>query len=155
MLHFRRRVLQLVWGIGLVVMLWSCRPTHLSSWQTYHNARYGFEFLYPSHWIALPMPENRDGQAFSDPQNPDAEIRGFAGEHLPNIPEAKTLGKPNFTTEQGVKGRLKVRVDQNISTMTLMLSQGGVHYTWQGKSQSDRFADYYRFFYYIAIKYRI
>jgi hypothetical protein len=95
--NYRRRFAfaQLAYGAALMVVLFSCRSLDLSAsktWSTYDNRRYGFEFLYPSNWVASPMPDNLDGRAFSDPHNPTAEIRGWAGSQLPEIsPELQVL----------------------------------------------------------------
>lgn len=61
----------------------------------------------------------------------------------------------NFTTEQGLTGKLRVEINPDISLMTLTLSQGNVSYHWQGQCNSEQFADYYRFFYYVARQYRL
>jgi len=169
----------------LVVMLSSCRSSNLgsqNSWNTYRNPRYNFEFPYPSNWVPFPIPENRDGLAFRDPQNPSFEIRGWAanklsgtnappssgemyeGEHHlnfgtsspQNIPKALPQSQQqNFKTEQGVTGKLQVEIDPDTSLMTLTLSQGKVLYNWQGRCNSEKFADCYRFFDYVARQYRL
>jgi hypothetical protein len=158
------------------LLLLSCRATDFElpdRWSTYHNPRYDFEFPYPSNWIPAPMPDNLDGRAFRDPQNPTAEIRGWATNRLSGIlngiEEDGTSALPhdffpgtadgqppqNFTTEQGVTGKLQVNIDRQTSAMTLTLTQGLVRYSWQGECQSEQFAQYYRFFNYIARQYRI
>ncbi len=169
----------------LALMLLSCQPSNLGSsgsWSTYRNQRYNFEFPYPSNWVSVPMPDNGDGRAFRDPQNPTTEIRGWAANQLPesvtprsskglyegrhrleNKPlslngKAKDLPNfqpPNFTTEQGLKGNLEVEVGSDISVMRLTLSQGKVQYNWQGQCDNKKFPSYYRFFYYVASQYRI
>lgn len=110
------------------------------------------------------MPDNRDGRAFRDPQNPNIEIRGWAANNLAesNAPSQEgTLKQPessqqqNFITEQGLTGKLRVEVGSDLSLMTLSLSQGNVLYSWQGQSESEQFADYYRFFNYVARQYRL
>ena len=50
---------------------------------------------------------------------------------------------------------LVVEVGQQVSSMTLTLTQGQVKYYWQGQSNSQEFQNYYRLFYYIAQQYRI
>ncbi|MBD0362819.1 MAG: hypothetical protein ICV55_08630, partial [Coleofasciculus sp. C3-bin4] len=70
----------------LALMLSSCQVSNfdsLGSWSTYHNQRYNFKFPYPSNWVSVPMPDNGDGRAFRDPQNPTTEIRGWAANQLP------------------------------------------------------------------------
>lgn len=173
------------WGLGqfaliapLVVIISSCGISELSSpssWETYRNPRYNFEFPYPSNWQALPMPENLDGQVFGDPHNPSLEIRGWAklqqtavspttGINSSGIEtqSPKTTGgetvssqQQNFTTNQGFRGKMQVEIGTQISSMKLTLSQGEIVYNWQGQSQSETFADYYRFFYEIASQYRL
>jgi hypothetical protein len=145
-----------------LVFLISCRSFETSppgNWQTYRNPRYNFEFPYPSNWIAEPPPDNQDGQAFHDPQNSQAEIRGWAGHQIKPIakPKSGTLPslKPNFTTEQGLPGELQVNIGPEISSMKLVLEQGNIRYNWQGRSPSQQFDDYYRFFYYSAKQYRV
>lgn len=144
-------------------MLSGCPPSNNQSatWQTYQNPRYGFEFLYPSNWVPAPMPDNRDGQTFSDPQNPAVRIIGVAGHRLPEIKLSSNQKHPpkstqqNFTTQQGRTGKLQVDLGADFSSMTLTLTQEGIHYYWRGQSPSQQFANYYRFFYYIASQYRL
>ncbi|MBD2003933.1 hypothetical protein H6F63_12085 [Trichocoleus sp. FACHB-40] len=153
-----------IYAIALMMMLWGCRATDNQSatWKIYNNPRYDFEFPYPSNWIAAPMPDNRDGRAFRDPQNPEVEILGVAGASLPEIELAPpgqkhphTSMQQNFTTQQGISGKLQVELRSDISLMRLTLIQGRIRYYWQGRSPSGQFDDYYRFFYYVAGQYRI
>ncbi|HEY9901107.1 MAG TPA: hypothetical protein V6D43_01540 [Candidatus Sericytochromatia bacterium] len=151
----------------LVALLLGCRSSNLgsqSSWNIYRNPRYRFEFPYPRAWLAFPMPDNRDGRAFRDPQNQNAEIRGWAGNQLSQIKTSSPNSTPkappktqqqNFSTEQGLTGKLQVEIGLDISLMTLTLRQREVVYNWQGKCESKQFADYYRFFYYVASQYRL
>lgn len=151
----------------LIFLLFSCHALNFNipnSWTTYRNPRYGFEFPYPSNWQPFPMPDNRDGRAFRDPQNPSVEIRGWAANNLSGIQSSSSntsatqSPKPqsqNFTTDQGMTGQLKVKVGSDISLMTLTLSQDKVLYNWQGQCESQKFADYYRFFNYVASQYRL
>jgi len=151
----------------LVILLLGCHSSNLRSqsrWNNYRNPRYGFEFPYPSNWIAFPIPDNRDGRAFRDPQNPKAEIRGWAGNQLSEPKTSSPHSQPkalprtqrqNFTTAQGLTGKLQVDIDSDTSLMTLTLSQRQVQYNWQGQCNSQQFADYYRFFYYVASQYRL
>jgi hypothetical protein len=145
-------------------MLWGCRASDTQSptWRTYKNPRYSFEFPYPSTWVAAPMPDNRDGRAFRDPQDPEVEILGVAGDRLPEIELAPSGQKnphqfmqQNFTTQQGVTGKLYVELRSDISLMRLTLIQGRIRYYWQGRAPSKEFSNYYRFFYYVAGQYRI
>ncbi|OCR02774.1 hypothetical protein BCD67_18095 [Oscillatoriales cyanobacterium USR001] len=158
-------------GVVLVATLLGCSSSAVQSgsWEIYRNARYGFEFPYPDNWVAGEAPVNGDGQVFSDRQNPALEMRGWAGYNLVgdvgkegkniknnknNIDSPKPL-QENFTTEQGVVGELKVELGDRVSSMTLTLVRGDVRYNFQGKAPSKQFADYYKFFYYVASQYRI
>lgn len=153
--------------LPLVLILLSCRAVNLdaqSSWNTYRNPRYDFEFPYPSNWTPFPIPDNRDGRAFRDPQNPNFEIRGWAADILSALQASSPNSAPkdlaetqqqNFTTDQGLTGKLQVEIGTDTSLMTLTLSQEKVLYNWQGQCESQQFADYYRLFYYIARHYRL
>ena len=149
--------------IALLIILWGCTANDFNAgaiaWKTYSNSRYGFEFPYPSNWTSLAAPANDDGIAFFSPQDNSVEIRGWASQQLPNSivtdQESVKKIKPNFQTAQGVSGVLVVEVDQQVGSMTLTLTQSQVKYYWQGRSKSQEFQNYYRFFYYIAQQYRI
>jgi len=140
----------------LLFLLSSCSVSQ-NRWNTYQNPRYQFEFPYPSNWETLTMPSNLDGEAFRDPDNPSVEIRGWA--QLPDTESSSSnstsTDSPNFTTEQGVTGQLRVEVGVDTSLMSLTLNQGQVEYHWQGQADSEQFADYYRFFNYIASQYQL
>jgi hypothetical protein len=147
--------------LALLGLLWGCSVPgfHPSSttWKTYKNSRYDFEFPYPSNWNALLPPGNNDGIIFVAPQK-DVEMRGWAGNRLPesiSTAKVKTKTNTNFKTAQGVSGVLMVEVGQEVSSMTLTLSRERVKYYWQGRSKSQDFQNYYRLFYYIAQQYRI
>ncbi len=150
-------------AIAILLILYGCSaPSFINSgvtWKTYSNSRYGFEFLYPSTWTSLPPPENNDGIAFVSPQNTRVEIRGWAGNRLPDSiitdKNAKKTINPNFKTNQGVFGVLEVEVGSQESSMILTLTKGQVKYYWQGRSPASEFSNYYRVFYYIAQEYRI
>lgn len=158
---------KLATGIVLALILWSCLPGELGSsvtWKTYQNERYGFEFPYPSDWIASAPPSNRDGQAFRQRQNPAVEIRGWASHQLPvDVAKGQESASPNqiqplqanFTTEQGLEGLLQVDIGEEMSSMTLTLEYRDIRYNWQGRSPSEDFSDYYRFFQYVASRYRV
>ncbi|MHC5610467.1 MAG: hypothetical protein ACYTXA_05475 [Nostoc sp.] len=149
--------------IALLIILWGCTANDFHAgaiaWKTYRNSRYGFEFPYPSNWTSLAAPANDDGIAFISLQDNSVEIRGWASQQLPNSivtdQESMKKIKPNFQTTQGVAGVMVVEVDQRVGSMTLTLTQSQVKYYWQGRSKSQEFPDYYRFFYYIAQQYRI
>lgn len=147
-------------SIALVLTMCGCQPaTNTPTWQTYTNDRYNFEFLYPSNWKALPPPDNNDGQAFVAPQNSQVQIRGWAGNNLPQWhlqqQGAKTTTNSNFKTTQGVSGQLTVEVGKDLSSMTLKITKGQIHYYWQGQAPSAEFDRYYRYFSYIAQEYKI
>jgi hypothetical protein len=118
-------------------------------WQTYRNPRFGFEFLHPEGWVDSIPPENRDGIAFSDPRNPGLEIRGWA-----ELKRSRKL-EPNFTTEQGIPGRLDVKVEAQTSVMSLTIHHKDKEYHWRGTAPSVQFGNYYRFFSFIASRYRV
>ncbi|MGG6269602.1 hypothetical protein ACQ4M3_36615 [Leptolyngbya sp. AN03gr2] len=123
-------------------------------WQTYRNPRFGFEFLYPEGWVDSIPPENQDGIAFSDPRNNGLEIRSWAKLKRPDQPK-QPKATPNFTTEQGISGRLEVKVEAQTSTMMLTIDQKDVEYHWRGTAPSSQFGNYYRFFSFIASRYRV
>ncbi|WP_334878627.1 hypothetical protein [Nostoc sp.] len=145
--------------IALLIILWGCTANDFNAkaiaWKTYSNSRYGFEFPYPSNWTSLAAPENDDGIAFISPQDNSVEIRGWASQQLPNNRESVKKIKSNFQTAQGVSGVLVVEVSQQVGKVTLTLTQSQVKYCLQGRSKSQDFQNYYRFFYYIAQRYRI
>lgn len=159
-------VTRLLIAIGFVVslVLGSCRPPERElarTWYIYQNDRYGFEFPYPSNWIAAPLVANQDGQTFSDPQNPAVKILGWASQvsvepdQGSSSVQKNVVVAPNFVTQQGLPGLLRVEVGAEVSFMTLTLIQNGVVYNWQGRAPSDRFAEYYEFFNYVSSHYRI
>ncbi|MEH2326273.1 MAG: hypothetical protein V7K32_22470 [Nostoc sp.] len=145
--------------IALLIILWGCIANDFNAkaiaWKTYSNSRYGFEFPYPSNWTSLAAPENDDGIAFISRQDNSVEIRGWASQQLPNNGESVKKIKSNFQTYQGVSGVLVVEVSQQVGSMTLTLTQSQVKYCLRGRSKSQDFQSYYRFFYYIAQQYRI
>ncbi len=135
--------------------------TTARTWYTYQNERYRFEFPYPSNWVAAPLVANQDGQTFSDPQNPGVKVLGWASQvsvepnKLSASVQKNVVVAPNFVTQQGLQGLLHVEVGAEVSYMTLTLIQDGVVYNWQGRSPSDRFAEYYEFFNYVGSQYRV
>ncbi|BAY77014.1 hypothetical protein NIES25_34720 [Nostoc linckia NIES-25] len=164
---FTQKIYKLGFGlspaIAILIMLWSCTATNFNveaiTWKTYSNSRYGFEFPYPSNWTSLAAPENDDGIGFISPENKTVEIRGWASQQLLNSidksRESRKKIQSNFQTAQGISGVLVVEVDRQATSMTLTLTQNQVKYYWQGRSNSQEFPNYYRFFYYIAQQYRI
>ncbi|WP_199313475.1 hypothetical protein [Leptolyngbya sp. FACHB-671] len=138
-----------------------------SAWETYRNSRYGFEFLYPKDWIAEPPPDNQDGQVFRAPDRPGVKVAGWASQ-IPATSGEVTEGeatepdkilpdpiKENFVTEQGLPGELEVQIAAETSSLNLTLEHEGVIYRWQGRSPSQQFEDYYKFFSYVASHYRV
>ena len=121
-------------------------------WQTYRNSRFGYEFLYPEGWIDSIPPENQDGVAFSNPRNPGLEIRSWAELKRSTKTPSPT---PNFTTEQGLPGRLDVKVEAQTSMLMLTIYRKDVEYSWRGVAPSSQFGNYYRFFSFIASRYRV
>ncbi|WP_392532800.1 hypothetical protein [Nostoc sp. C117] len=149
--------------IALLIMLWGCTANDFNAraiaWKTYSNSRYGFEFPYPSNWTSLTAPTNSDGIVFISPQDNSVEIRSWANQQLPNSiltdQESGKKIKPNFQTAQGMSGVMVVEVAQGVGSIRLTLTQNQVKYYWEGRSNSQKFPDYYRLFYYIAQHYRI
>lgn len=143
-------------GAGLITLLWGCQGNDRNSvgnWQTYRNDRFGFEFLYPDGWVASNPPENRDGIAFSNPENPDVEIRGWATADLGN--SAKNAAPSNFTTQQGLSGNLEIKIDAKLSSMQVTIVRNKIRYFWGGTSPSQEFDSYYQSFYYIASRFKV
>jgi hypothetical protein len=149
--------------IALLIVLWGCTANDFNAraiaWKTYSNSRYSFEFPYPSNWTSLAAPANGDGIVFISPHDNSVEIRGWASHQLPNSivtdQESEKKITPNFQTAQGVSGVMAVEVAQGVGSMKLTLIQNQVKYYWEGRSNSQKFPDYYRLFYYIAQEYRI
>lgn len=153
----------LLLGLVLTAFLSGCGSTDSSlgmNWKTYRNQRFGFEFLYPDRWVESIPPENRDGIAFGDPQNPGVEIRGWASyERLVSDDRSNRRSQPslpsNFTTLQKVPGNLDAKIGTESSSLTLTLAQGETRYYWRGTAPNQQFENYYRFFNYIASRYRV
>jgi hypothetical protein len=148
-------VIYLLLGMALTIVLLGCRADDRNqpgNWTTYRNDRFGFEFLYPDRWVTSITPENRDGIAFSDPTNPNVEIRGWAGEEIGN--QRKSVPS-NFTTQQGISGNLEIKVDAKVSLMTMTIVQNKIRYNWRGSAPSQQFDSYYQFFYYIASRFKV
>lgn len=155
-------------SVALATILTGCQAEILSfgNWKTYHNPRYGFEFPYPGDWLSCPIPSNLDGLAFHSPEHPSIEIRGWARKSSTNIApinqgfaerQQKRNKSPgyNFTTEQGLTGKIRVNIGLDISSITLTLVKDKLQYNLEGKANSQEFANYYRFFHYVAKNYRI
>lgn len=142
--------------VGLLIF-GGCRPIAQAEmpnrWQTYRNPRFDFEFPYPEGWVESAPPENRDGVTFSDPKNPQVTIRAWA-ESLRSLQKSQPKPEPNFKTEQGVSGRLEVKIESQ-SSFTVTFHQNNVEYNWQGTAPNQQFSDYYRFFSYVASRFRI
>ncbi len=158
---------RLLLGLILTVFVLSCGPNDSTSttWKVYKNERFGFEFPYPDRWAESIPPENRDGMAFGDPQNPEVEIRCWASYvRLANSAAKEPFRRDrkqqppiplNFTTLQGVPGNLDAKIGAQSSSLTLTLAQGETRYYWRGSAPNQKFDDYYRFFNYIASRYRV
>ncbi|BAZ67318.1 hypothetical protein NIES4106_20730 [Fischerella sp. NIES-4106] len=85
--HFMRNLRHIIYAIALSVILGGCTTTPSfkisnQTWKLYKNARYGFEFPYPSTWKSVPS-DNGDGIVFISPRNNTVEIRSWAGMQLP------------------------------------------------------------------------
>jgi|GEM_PF-1449736 len=154
----------LVFGLGWAGVLGGCTDPsqpQARTWETYQNPRYPFEFVHPNDWKAVPLSDNREGQVFQDPWQPRVSISGWASQRsaVPSpvqaIPEGVPNFTPNFTTEQGVEGILRVDIGREMSRMELIVLQEGVIYHWEGRSPTELFDEHYRFFDYIARRYRI
>lgn len=149
--------------LGLCLAMAACSTPgypEQADWDQYQNERYDFTFPYPDTWIPGPMQDNLDGRAFRDPHQEVVSIRGWASQvSLPEAGEEASSSRyqisPNFTTDQGLEGQLQVDIGQTVSTIRLTLTQEGVIYSWEGRSPSDDFDDYFKFFYYVAQQYHI
>lgn len=133
------------------------------SQQVYQNARFGYTVPYPAGWVASSEPTNQDGQAFAHPDNPAIAIRVWAS-NSPVLPaewakhrrqSPTTEQPPNFETEQGIQGHLAIAIGQDLSVLTLTLSQVGNHYALQAQSPNEEFVNYYKLFHALAHQYRI
>ncbi|MCT7951720.1 hypothetical protein NG798_18105 [Ancylothrix sp. C2] len=154
-----------VTAIVIAVVLSACGPSSpkkMSRFEIYRNKRYNFEFPYPAEWIADTEPANRDGQAFSEPKNPDIQIRGWASNRQQEDKQAKQYPaketeplKQNFSTQQGTAGNLKVEIGTEISSITLTLKTADIQYNWRAQTPNQRFSEYYPLFYRLAGQYKI
>jgi hypothetical protein len=156
---FNLKRLSIIGAIALTCSLSACQipsnqPKNIG-WQTYANPRFGYQFPYPENWQAERTPSNLDGQAFYHGDNPKIKMRTWAGYALTPINTGVSNINPNFVTESGATGRLQVNIDKENTTMRLTLVKNGVQYHWQGSSPSQEFANYYKFFYYVASQYQI
>lgn len=153
----QRRGWALVTAIWVMASLQGCDQAITSGdrSQTYYNERFDFELVYPRGWKPGPSPDNRDGQAFYAPDNQAIEVRAWgsyplvlAGDDTPKAPEGE-----NFTTRQGLSGRLQVDIGPEVSTMTLRLERDRILYTWQAQAPSEVFPEYYPLFQSLAKQY--
>jgi hypothetical protein len=150
----------LKWGvaIALSMLLVACREDGAAlsgQWLTYRNPRYRFEFPYPDGWQVAPLPSNQDGQVFFEPQHADVEMRGWASQSSVGMEWGDAAGALNFVTEQGLQGYMQVEIGAEVSTMTVTWVPNQVVYRWEGRSPSDQFDDYFKFFYYVASQFRV
>ena len=151
--------------IVVIAMLTACGPSgekKISRFEIYKNSRYSFEFPYPAEWIADTEPANRDGQAFSEPENSDIQIRGWASYKSFTYEQTEQYFgketeplKENFTTQQGSVGNLKVEIGTEISSITLTLQTAEITYNWRGQTPNEKFSEYYPLFYRLAGQYKI
>ncbi len=162
-------IVKVLLGIVLAGFMSGCGShdaTFGTTWRTYSNERFGFEFPYPDRWVESIPPENRDGVAFGDPQNPEVEIRGWASYEPPAQSANLKRGvggdrsKPsrfllNFTTLQGVPGNLEATIGAQSSSLMLTLVEGKTRYYWRGSAPNQKFGQYYRLFNEIASRYRV
>ncbi|MGG6292792.1 hypothetical protein ACQ4M4_00090 [Leptolyngbya sp. AN02str] len=154
----RRRWMR--WGLAIALMgfLVACSQadsTLSRRWLIYRNERYRFEFPYPERWQAAPLVANQDGQLFFDPEQSEVKITGWASQSSVGMEWGTVAGVPNFVTEQGLPGYMQLEVGANVSTMTVTWVPNQVVYRWQGRSPSDQFDDYFKFFYYVASQFRV
>ncbi|HLP88797.1 MAG TPA: hypothetical protein VK184_09455 [Nostocaceae cyanobacterium] len=161
--NWRQKIFVFASGIGTAMIFLGSSVIFLqqsnSSWKTYKNSRYDFEFPRPSNWNTLNTPENADGVALVSPENNHVQIRSWASKILPGftsvteqLPEKI---KPNFQTNQGVYGVLVVEVGQKSTVINLTIVKDDVKYYWQGQSKNQDFPKYYPLFYYMAQEYKI
>ncbi|MBD2154493.1 hypothetical protein H6G02_08215 [Leptolyngbya sp. FACHB-16] len=148
--------------VGLMLLLGACQPLsnlERAQWETYQNERYDFAFPHPDNWIPKPILGNREGREFQAPQQNQVTIQGWASQvsEVPSVssPQPEHGMFPNFTTEQGLQGQLEVKIGKDMSNMRLTLTQNGVIYYWEGRSPSDDFDDYFKFFFYVAKQYQV
>lgn len=159
--HWRQVMTVLVSSIGTAIFFSGCSANSFQSsdqkWETYHNSRYGFEFIYPSGWISSPSPDNQDGVTLIAPKNQNTKIRAWASQDLTKFHNSETKKQidHNFATAQGISGVLVVDIGEQVSLIKLSITQGQLKYYWQGQTNSKEFKDYYKLFYYIAKQYKI
>ncbi|MBE9042682.1 hypothetical protein IQ235_18130 [Oscillatoriales cyanobacterium LEGE 11467] len=153
--------IQKTWVVGLFVLsLFGCGDRTFpmpKSWKTYENPRFSFELPYPGDWTSARVPSNLDGRTFYHPQNPEVRVTGWGG-YLLRTGESGNISEvtpANFTTDQGVRGKLTVEVASEVTLVRLTLIDEAAIYHFEGRSPSGEFADYYRLFYDMASQYRI
>lgn len=155
------KVLRRFGWVGLMLGLVACQslknPERVQ-WETYQNERYSFAFPYPDNWVPKPILGNREGREFQAPHEDTISIQGWASQvsEVPSVssePNQSIL--PNFTTEQGMQGQLDVKIGEDVSNVRLTLMQDGVIYYWEGRSPSEDFDDYFKFFFYVAKQYEV
>jgi hypothetical protein len=148
-----------VLSIGSCLIVWGCSANDFqvkdTTWNTYRNKRYGFEFPYPHTWQALDNPDNSDGIALVSPNKKNVEIRAYASKPLLKSLTQNPQPVPNFQTHQGFSGVMSVEIGEKVTVMKLTITQEQLEYHWQGKSDHQDFQNYYRLFYYIAQEYKI
>jgi hypothetical protein len=145
-------------GVSMTMICWGCNANNPqfkdTTWNTYRNNRYGFEFPYPSGWKELGNPDNSDGIVLVSLNKKNVEIRSYASKPLLKL-HNNPQPVPNFQTHQGFSGVLSVEAGERVTIMKLTITQEQLEYYWQGQSDSQNFQNYYRLFYYIAQEYKI
>ncbi len=109
----------------------------------------------------LRVPKNSGAAAPKLAPSPTSSIRPakpLSSKARPTqVPSQRSSSLPpaNFTTEQGIQGRLQANIEAQTSSLTLVLTHDNVQYYLRGSAPSQQFDVYYRFFNYVARRYRI
>jgi len=159
LIYIQKILYTTILSIGSCLIVWGCSANNLqfpdTTWNTYRNKRYGFEFPYPNTWQALENPDNSDGIALVSPNKKNVEIRAYASKPLLKSLTKNPQPVPNFQTHQGFSGVMAVEIGKKVTIMKLTITQEQLEYHWQAKSDRQDFQNYYRLFYYIAQEYKI
>jgi hypothetical protein len=159
LIYIQKILYTTILSIGSCLIVWGCSANNLqfpdTTWNTYRNKRYSFEFPYPNTWQALENPDNSDGIALVSPNKKNVEIRAYASKSGLKSLNESSQPVPNFQTHQGFSGVLAVEAGEKVTVIKLTITQEQLEYHWQGKSDRQDFQNYYRLFYYIAQEYKI